>query len=453
MVMFAQAMQDLVALGPNATERFSEAIDEAWIEQALAATESASLRRRKLPADQAIWLVLGMGLFADRSIDAVVDHLGLVVPGTTSLARSAIPQARYRLGAAPLLWLFRKTADEWCAAARKHDYRGLALFAVDGTCMRIQDSDENFAHFGKPDGRGGDNDAGYPQLRLACLMSLSEHLLVDARFGPYRTSEQELAAQLWAQLPPKSITILDRGFIHYSVFASLLARGEDRHFMVRLRENTKPELIKLLSDGTAIARLRPSTTALAKEPDLPSQIVGRVVAYKHPDGKPCRLFTTLLDEKTYPAAELIELYHERWEIEIGYDELKTHMLERKECLRSLKPVGVEQELWGLLLVYNLVRFELAKAAALVGVLPKRMSFTHGLICMRSLWEFIAWRSTPGVLTRQIAEILSRCSLLLLPERRSQRRYPRHVKIKMSKFPRNRGKRLRPSPVVEAAENA
>ncbi|HEU5303425.1 MAG TPA: transposase [Gemmatimonadales bacterium] len=72
--------------------------------------------------------------------------------------------------------------------------------------------------------------------------------------------------------------------------------------------------------------------------------------------------TSLLDPARYPAAELVALYHERWEQELGYDELKTELLEREEALRSQRPATIAQELWGLLLVYNLVRLAMPRAA-------------------------------------------------------------------------------------------
>src|SRR5688500_1325975 len=91
-----------VALGPAGLSRFAGGLDGRWVDEALAATGSASCRRRKLPATEVVWLVLGMAMFADRSIRDVVEHLDPVVPGVESLAPSAIPAARYRLGPEPV---------------------------------------------------------------------------------------------------------------------------------------------------------------------------------------------------------------------------------------------------------------------------------------------------------------------------------------------------------------
>ena len=439
MESFEEAFESLVSMGPETLDRFGASMPRSWIDEALAATGSASIRRRKLPADQAVWLVVGMALYEDRPIRDVVDHLSLVLPGVESLAPSAITQARHRLGPEPMEWLFRRVADTWSNVGGGNEYSGLSLYAVDGTCLRVQDTDENFAHFGKPGSRNGSGDAGYPQARLACLMNLETRLLVDASFGPYATSEHELARSLWDSVPDNSLTILDRGFVDYVNFASLADDSRQRHLLVRMRENMKPEELEALPDGTLKVRLLPSSSVRAANPKIRDEIVGRVIAYQHPDGAPGRLFTTLLDPARYKAADLIDLYHARWEIELGFDELKTHMRDRTECLRSKKPELVAQELWGLLLVYNLVRREMLLAARTYALPPRRISFTASLMWIRSIW-ISSWRGNPTNVPKHLGNVPSQLRVFFLPERRSERRYPRHVKIKMSNYARNRGKR-------------
>ena len=451
MSSMAETLESLVELGPGGIARFAASLDPEWIDQALAATGSASIRRRKLPAEQAVWLVLGMGLFEDRSIVDVVEHLSLVAPGVKSLAPSAIPAARYRLGSEPMKWLFDKVASVWSDSPGFSKYRGLSLYGVDGSHLRVQDSDENFEHFGKPGGRAGSGDAGYPQLRVACLLNLSNRLLADACFGSWAVSEQKLATELWPSVPDSSLTILDRGFINFHSIATLMHGGTNRHVMIRLRRDNNPEVIETLADGSLSVNLRPSAALRKEHPDLPETLKGRVIEYKHPGGEQSRIFVSLTDPALYPAQELINLYHERWELEIAFDELKTHMLERRECLRSKKPDGVRQELWGLLLTYNLVRREMILAAHEQGLPSQRISFRSSLLWIRNFW-IMAWHSTPGAIPRHLGEFRSTLNALVIPERRSERQYPRHVKIKMSNYPRNRGKR-RPPPVANAHEAA
>ena len=439
MESLAENLEALREFGPRGIGRFEESLDPAWIEEALAATGKATIRRRKIPAEQAIWLVLGMAVFADRSIRDVVDHLGLVVEGVRSLAPSSVSKARYRLGAAPLEWLFKRVAEAWSKPEPSGaSWRGLRVLGVDGTCMKVQDSDQNFEYFGKPGGRAGPNDAGYPQLRLVVLLDLQTRLLLDAKFGPYVTSERTLAEALWPQVPQNSVTILDRGFVDFLTLSALHQKGDERHVLVRMRRNMNAELVESLADGSALVALKPSTNVKRDHPEISPWTV-RVIHYQHPGGEPGRLMTTLLDPDEYPADEIIRLYHERWETEVAFDELKTHMLERKECLRSKRPDGVEQELWGLLLVYNLARREMLLAAAVHDVVPKLISFRSALHWIRNFWV-TAWGPSPGNIPKHLGHFRSTLNVLILPERRPDRRYPRHVKIKMSTYARNRGKR-------------
>lgn len=436
-----EVLQALNELGPEGgLERFAASLDPEWIEEALSATGTASIRRRKLPADQAIWVVLGMCLFADRSIVDLVDHLKLVMPGVKSLAPSNVTKARYRLGAEPLRWLFAKVAKVWGATPGVGGYHGLDLYGIDGTHLRLQDSDENFEHFGKPGGRNGGGDAGYPQLRIVGLMHLSNRMFTAAEAGPWSKGEQTLVKPLTQSIPPKSLTIVDRGFYAYLWLHELLSGSPDRHVMIRAKRNLTYEIVEVLSDGSALARVRARHELRKEHPELPESILLRVIEYKLPGGEPSRLFVSLLDPIACPAKELIALYHERWELEIAFDEVKTHMLERKECLRSKKPEGVYQELWGQLLTYNLVRREMLLVAQTNDLPPKQVSFQASLLWIRNFWIAEALTRSPGNIPRRLAELRSTLGVLILPRRRSERRYPRHVKIKMSNYKRNRGRR-------------
>jgi hypothetical protein len=146
------------------------------------------------------------------------------------------------------------------------------------------------------------------------------------------------------------------------------------------------------------------------------------------------VLTSLTDHERYPAAEIVELYHERWEIEIGYDEVKTHMLEREEAIRSRTVVGVKQELWGILLAFNLIRFEMEKIAEDADVAPSRISFMAALRFIRDEWMWCAIAS-PGSIPKKLLRMRQRVIEFVLPPRRSDRRFRREIKIKMSKYPK------------------
>ncbi len=430
---------------PASFEQFSAAIDPAWIAEALAATGTASVRRRKLPAEHVVWLVIGMGLFHDRSIAQVVQHLDLVLPtrngGRGHVTNAAIVQARDQLGAAPLAALFAQTAAVWStAAAETTRWRGLAVYGLDGTTLRVADTRENVAHFGRPGSRYGEG-AGYPQLRLVALSVLRQHLVAAAALGAYRTSELTLAATLWAAVPERALVLLDRGFCSYALFHALADAARQRHWLVRAtagRTALKAHRVQRLGPGDHLVDLTRSRAAGRAHPTLPATLRVRAVRVHHRGFRPYLVFTSLLDPVAYPAPELVALYHERWELELTFDEIKTHTLERAEALRSQAPTRVEQEVWGLLLAYNLLRLVMSRAAPRADVPPLRLSYRHALLALRGFWH-TAWLSPPGVLPRRLEALLDELALFVLPERRP-RRYPRAVKIKMSNYPRKRPRR-------------
>jgi len=423
---------------------FAQTLDAEWIERALQATDKASVRRRKLPAEYVVWLVIGMGLLRDRSIQEVVRHLDLVLPGADrdrqSVSGGAIVQARDRLGPQPLAWLFEHTAEGWAmASADEHRWRGLAVFGVDGTTLRVPDSPENDAEFGRPGTSRGGAVAGYPQLRLVALMVLRSHLLGALAVGPYRDGELTLAEGLWPKLPDRSLTVVDREFATYDLFQRLADPSRQRHWLTRAKTGKnapKLKTVQRLGPKDAIVELRPSHHIRDLNPALPEALRMRAIRYQKRGFRPQILLTSLLDSDAYPAAEIIALYHERWELELSFDEVKTHTLEREEALLRCKaPERVRQEIWGLALAYNLVRLAMARVARRADVSPTRISYRHAVNFIRVFW-LSAHLVSPGALPRRLDGLHEELALLILPPRRT-RRFPRAVKIKMSKFPRKR----------------
>jgi len=363
---------------------FSETLDADWIAQALQATGTATIRRRKLPAEYVVWLVIGMALLRDRSIREVVRHLDLVLPirtGRGTVSGAAIAPARDRLGPAPLAALFAQTAAVWGpAAADAERWRGLTVYGVDGTTLRVPDTAENEAAFGRVPTRW-ESTGGYPVLRLVTLMVLRQHVLTALALGAYRDSELGLAATLWPQLPDASLVILDRELAAYALYHQLGDPPRQRHWLTRARTGPlalRRRVVQRLGPGDALVELTPSAEArrlVRHGPrDLPPTLCVRAIRDRRRGFRPQTLLTSLLDTGAYPAAEIVALYHERWELELSFDEVKTHTLERSEALRSKTPARGRQEVWGLALGYNLVRLAMARVAARAEVPPN----THQL---------------------------------------------------------------------------
>jgi hypothetical protein len=414
---------------------FRDSIDPEWIEEALEATGTATLRRRRLPAEQVVWLVLGMALYRRRPIDEVVAKLDLALPGRRgpSPAPSAIAQARDRLGQEPMRWLFQRCSEKWAhEGARHHAWRGLAVYGMDGTLVRVPDSAENRAHFGKHGCGEGRQACGYPLVRVLTLMALRTHLLAGISFRPASVGEATCAKALWATIPDRALVIADRLFLDGSVLLPLAAHGVNRHWLVPAKRNLRQEHVAKLGPGDSIVRIEVSRGARKHEPALPTRWEVRAIEFCRPGFPPRTLLTSLLDPKAYPAHEIVSLYHERWEAELGYDEVKTEMLERQEAIRSRKPEGVAQELWGVALAYNLVRLEIERIADEAGVPPTRISFVMALRLIQDEWSWCAL-SRPGAIPRHLRELRASVARFVLPPRRPDRSYPRVVKMKNKNY--------------------
>jgi hypothetical protein len=437
-----QALESLPGvIVPSDFSRFRQHIDPAWIEEALEATGTVSVRRRRLPAEQAIWLVVGMALLRNESIERVVTMLGLALPagkgqGQTP-AKSGITAARKRLGEDPLAYLFAVTADRWTtASADRHRWRGLSLHGLDGSTLRAADSPENWEAFGGQCGNGTRNGSAYPLVRLVVVMALRSHLLSAVHIGPYATGETTLSDGFWTELPDHSLTIADRNFLVAEDLTHLASSGTNRHWLTRAKSTTRLRILKQLTRRDALVEITLSDQTRRKYPGLPPVWTARAITYQRKGFRPSTLLTSLLDEQRYPADELVALYHERWELELGYDEIKTHLLDRQETIRSRTPAGVRQEVWGIALAYNLVRLEMERTADEAGVEPTQISFINALALIRYAW--LAWSTeplAPGRIPESLLNLRRHLKLLILPPRRPERAYPRAVKIKMSAYNR------------------
>ena len=440
---FTEALEFTSEFTPKAFPTLTKHLDPAWIGEALLATGTATVRRRRLPAEQTVWLLLGMAVMRDLPITAVARQLDVALPGvdgSRTVASSALTQARARLGSEPMEWLFLRSAEEWAHRSADSDrWRGLGLYGVDGSTLRVADSQENRDHFGGHDSgrhQGGrdERQSGYPLMRLVVLMALRSHLIAASVFGPYATDERTYAASLWGTLPDHSLVLVDRNYLQANVLVPLMTSGVERHWITRAKSNTQFRLIRRLGRGDELVEFEVSSEARQKSRSLPTHFDARAIRYQRKGYRPQLLLTSLIDEKKYPAEEIRALYHERWEIELGFGELKTDMLERLETIRSKSPAAVEQEMWGLLIAYNLVRLEMQRIANELKVAPTRISFVGALRHCIEQWH-LATIVSPGTIPGRLVTATDRMRAFVLPPRRPNRIFPRAVKIKMSNYAR------------------
>jgi len=420
---------------PPAFERLAQHLPAAWIEAALEYTGRASIRRRRLPAEQVVWLVIALALYRHHSVQQVLADLDLSLPDLPLITDSAVTQARARLGAAPLKWLFETSAAGWARQHQEHGtYRGLQLLAMDGTTLRLADSRANRDHFGAQ-GYAAGAVSSYPQLRAVTLCALETQLVLAARFGPYATAEMTFAKQLLPDIPERSLTIVDAGYFGAAVLVGLQSLGGERHFLIPAKATARWRLLEGdANDG--LVEMAVSWQARQLNPALPATWQARVFRYALPDGRTKIFLTSLLDRQAFPARELGACYALRWRIETSYRELKQTMLGMEMTLRSQTVDGTEQEVWGAFIAYNLIRQEMAHAARAADCAPTEISF---VLAFHTIQNELLW-ATPNMAQGRLPEMLKRIRerlVLLLKVQRPGRKFGRVVKAKPQRYPERR----------------
>jgi len=408
---------------PGHLGELTQIVPFEMVDQALAATGMVQARIRVLPARVVIYLLLAGCLFAELGYRQVWHKLtaGLGTLPVAHPSDNALWQARARLGAGPLRWLFdllRGPATAITAGSVR--WHGLLVCAIDGTTMSIPDSPGNLAAYSKQPGNHG--GSGYPLLRLVALAACGTRTIIDAVFGPMSCGELDCTRRLRRSLHAGMIVLLDRNFDAAALIGELAATDAD--LLVRLKSNRKLPVLRRYRDGSYLSQIGTVQVRVVEcEITIATSAGRRTGVY--------RLATTLLEDRQHPAAELVTLYHQRWEIETAYLELKSSILGGR-VLRARTPAGIAQEVYALLTCYQILRIAITDAIeAAGGIDPDRGSFTIALNAARDQLTQAAG-IIAGTIIDLIGAIGRRVLASLLPDRRL-RVSPRIVKRAISKF--------------------
>ena len=353
----------------------------------LSKTGTASVRQRDLPAQVVVYYVIALALYMQSSYREVLRCLLEAVQwlrdpslGVRVAGKSGISQARTRLGWEPLRQLHdelvnpvavRNTRGAW--------YRSWRLVSLDGSTLDVADEKANEDAFTRPGASRG--SSAYPQIRFVSLVENGTHVLFGSHMDSYRTGEITLAKAVLPRMRSGMLCLADRNFFGFELWQLAQATGAD--LLWRMKKNMRMACEKRLTDGSYLSRVYPSERDWRHKTN---GIVLRVVDYRLEGiegSEPIyRLATTVLDPGKAPAGELAALYHERWEIETAFDELKTHLRGAKIILRSKTPDLVRQEFYGLLMAHFAIRGLMHEAALKADEDTDRLSFLHAVRVIR-----------------------------------------------------------------------
>lgn len=294
------------------------------------------------------------------------------------------------------------------------------------------------AHTGQP----GESNRLFPHGQCLRRIQLSSgaHGLPDginqppthpAAFGSVAMSETSLTGTLIAQTLDHTLILFDKGFYALGLLHQWHTTGTERHWLLPLKKGAQYRIIATNKPGDELIELTPSSQTRKKWPDLPTTLRARLLT-KTLKGKPVKILTLLLDAKRFPAADIdiVDLYAHRWEIELCCHEMNQYLLQNRLTLRSKTPALIRQELWGVLLAYSLLRFQMAYS--LKSVEPNELSFTlaaNYIIKELTLMPAVSLGRTPEVIC-----YMQEMALAFVLSHRRERQYPRIVKRRSQRYP-------------------
>jgi Insertion element 4 transposase N-terminal/Transposase DDE domain len=343
-------------LGPGHLGELTRYLPFELADDVLEGTRTVQRRMRVLPSRVGIYFVLAMALFPGigylrvwGKMTAALEDLNLPRP-----SEKALRDLRRRLGPAPLKALFEVVAGP---LAQPHTpgvrFGGMRTVAFDGcNSLKAPDTERNRWWLGRIRYRMG--FAGYPTLRLMALAETGTRGLLGAALGSAADRDEASAARrLLHLLRPGMLVLLDRAFDANAFLGEVAATGAA--LLARGKSTRHPPVLGHLPDGSYLSCLDGLAVRIIEAELTITGADGSRVAGRY------RLITTLTDHRHFPAAALVRLYHERWEIESAYLALR-HTLLEGHVLRSGDRPGLEQETWALLTLYQLLRMAMVTAA-------------------------------------------------------------------------------------------
>ena len=428
-------------------DALNRAIPPDAITRVIARHGVGEARQRRLTMVLTIWLVIALHLYPTVSIGGVLRKLARGLrfiwtdPSIALPTDSAIAYRRAQLGARPIVTLFKQVCQPIATPQTRGAFLfGLRAMAIDGTTEDVPDTPANAAAFGRHTSARG--ASAFPQVQGVYLVECGTHVVTDAGFWPCHTSERRGGFRVLRSVRRGMLVMWDCGFHDFDMVVAV--RERKAHVLSRLPGGVKPLPLRTLPDGSVLAYLLPSEDARRRRGE---RMLVRVITYTITDpalpgyGEVHRVITTLLNPRLASAHDVACAYHERWEIEIVIDEIDTHQRLVGRTLRSLTPIGVIQELYGVLLAHYAVRVLMHEAALTVDLDPDRLSFVGALEIVRDAvpeFQMVAAAQQRMLYERMLHDIAT----TRLPPRRL-RVNARVVKRKMSNFKLKRPEHYQP----------
>ena len=349
----------------------------------------------------------------------------------TEVTEEAFVQARQRMPlafwAALVMLLAERFQREHAPLLNVHGFR---LLAMDGTTLGLPNVQRLRQHYGMP--KNGARRKAAPQARMVMLTLPRTRIPIAYEVSPLATSELELSRRLLKHVRAQDLILMDRGFFSYGLFWEI--QGLHAYFGTRLKKGIKYRKVKQLGTKDWLVEWTPRGVR-SKWKGLPQSIRLRVIHYQIPGFRASAIVTNVLNPRRLTRKDWVQLaqncddngkftpglYHQRWEIETSYFELKVVL--KTKSLRSRTPASVEYELAGRVVYYLLIRWLIVRAAEKHGLDPLRISFSNAVRELELMWSALVTGSERWVQKTLLPRLLDRIASHLVPLRPG-RHYPR-----------------------------
>ena len=396
------SLREAVLAGPGAPVTLDRCQDVAELlirpralAGALAAAGHRDVRSRALTAAATAAAVLGLCLYCGEGQNSVLARIwpltaplrpGFGVGSPEVVSAPALSRARARLPVQVMESLFAASAAVPVVETVGLRVFGMIATSFDGTVFDLDPDPAVSLRYATPSG------GSCPQARVVTLVGCGTRRVLAARVGSSAVSEQVLWDQMVTTLQPATINFCDRNFFSMDRWRRAAATGA--HLVWRVKNGRKSlpaKVIRRLPDGSYLVRLRESDAMLAARrkaigdpraarlDDIVARLVEFDVVVTDEAGAKTpshfRVLTTLTDHETFPAPQIAQAYTERWQAELTYKSIKSTLRGTPRRLRGHTADLAEQEIWGLLTVYNALITLAVTTAVDLGIDPDQISFT------------------------------------------------------------------------------
>ena len=360
-------------------------------------------RKRLYTPTETLSMFLAQTLNKDSSCQKAINDYAVnkIVTQSTSISAStgAYCRARKRL---PLSMICELSCETGKLIQRQipgqWQWKGKALYLIDGTTLSMPDTKENQAVYPQPSTQ--EEGLGFPITRMVCVISLASGAVINMEMAAYRgkeTGEQSLLRHLLGTFSSGDVILGDAIYGTYFLLAALLSRGIDAvfeqmggrksNFRKGKRLGTMDHLVDLKKPAKKPAWMTPEEYDAA-----PNTLLIRELRI----GKK-RLITTFFSERFVSKNDLKYVYKDRWQVELDLRNIKTTM--GMDILSCKTPEMIKKEVWVYFLAYNLIRLLMAQSALLEGIHPRKISFKHTV----QLW--VAWCSQRVSINNESIDLL------------------------------------------------